>query len=150
MIKAYLCGEQTDWDLGCLAGVYRATPNESTKLTPNLLVMGREVRLPAELVFRSKTAHDGPEITAYGDYVDQLRQKMQHAHEVARRRLASGARRSKEVYDTTISVNRYKVGDLVWFLLETRQVGQYQKLMHLYEGPYLIIKKYSELNFLHG
>ena len=28
MIKAYLCGEQQDWDLhlGCLAGPYRATP----------------------------------------------------------------------------------------------------------------------------
>ena len=46
MIKAYLCGEQTEWDLhlGCLAGAYRATPNESTRLTPNMLTMGREVR----------------------------------------------------------------------------------------------------------
>ena len=35
MIKAYFCGEQTKWDLhlGCLAGAYRATPNESTRLT---------------------------------------------------------------------------------------------------------------------
>ena len=50
MIKAYLCGEQGNLDLhlGCLAGANRATPNESTKLTPNLLTMGREVRLPAE------------------------------------------------------------------------------------------------------
>ena len=34
MIKAYLKDEQTDWDqnLGCLAGAYRASPNESTKL----------------------------------------------------------------------------------------------------------------------
>ena len=44
MIKAYLCGEQKNWDLhlGCLAGAYRATPNESTKMTPNLLTIGRE------------------------------------------------------------------------------------------------------------
>lgn len=49
MIKAYICGEQKDWDLylGCLAGAYRATTNESTKLTPNRLMIGREVRLPA-------------------------------------------------------------------------------------------------------
>ena len=54
-IKAYLCGEQQDWNLllGCLAGAYRATPHESTSLTPNLLTMGREVHLPAELVFGS-------------------------------------------------------------------------------------------------
>lgn len=60
MIKSYLCGEQSDWDLhlGCLAGAYRATPNESTKLTPNLLMMGREVRLPGELVFGSHNSFD--------------------------------------------------------------------------------------------
>ena len=53
MIKAYLYEEQKEWDLhlGCLARAYRATPNESTRLTPNLLTIGREVRLSAELVF---------------------------------------------------------------------------------------------------
>ena len=69
MIKAYLSGEQTDWDLnlGCLAGAYRATPNESTKMTPNLLTMGREARLPSELVFGSTTLCNGQEITSYGE-----------------------------------------------------------------------------------
>lgn len=35
MIKSYLCGEQTNWDLslGCLAGAYRASPNETTGLS---------------------------------------------------------------------------------------------------------------------
>ena len=52
MIKAYLRGEQRQWDLhlGCLAGAYRATPNESTRMTPNLFTISREVRLPEELV----------------------------------------------------------------------------------------------------
>ena len=46
MIKAYLQGEQTDWDLNldCLVFVYRASPSESTHLTANLLFLGREVR----------------------------------------------------------------------------------------------------------
>ena len=50
MIKSYLRGEQTTWDehLGCLAAAYRATPNESTHLTPNMLNLGRE------FVFRQK------------------------------------------------------------------------------------------------
>ena len=52
MVKSYLKGEQENWDLnlGCLAAAYRATPQESTGLTPNLLLLGREVRLPAELM----------------------------------------------------------------------------------------------------
>ena len=129
MVKAYLCGEQRDWDLylGCLAGAYRATPNESTKLSPNLLTIGREVRLPAELVFSSRNTCDDLDITSYGEYVDQLRQKMQHAHEVARKHLSSSAKRSKEIYDTKISVNQYEVGDVVWLLQEAKHVGECQK-----------------------
>ena len=150
MVKAYLCGEQKDWDLhlGCLAGAYRATPNESTKLSPNLLTIGREVRLPAELVFSSKNKYDGLDITSYGEYVDQLRQKMQYAHEVARKYLSCSAKRSKEIYDTKISVNQYQVGDVVWLLQEARHVGECQKLVRIYEGPYLVIRKYSDINFL--
>ena len=80
MIKAYLCGEQKEWDLhlGCLAGAYRATPNEVTKMTPNFLTMGREVRQPAELVFGSTNSFDGEDITLYGDFVDVLRARMQY------------------------------------------------------------------------
>ena len=105
MIKANLCGEQQDWDLhlGCLAGAYRATPNESTKLTPNLLTMGREVRLPGELVFGSTNTYDGEEITTYGEFVDVLRARMQHAHDVARKYISAAAKRSKELYDAKLA-----------------------------------------------
>ena len=150
MVKAYLCWEQRDWDLhlGCLAGAYRATPNESTKLSPNLLTIGREVSLPAKLVFSSKNTCDGLDITSYGEYVDQLRQKMQYAHEVARKHLSCSAKRSKEIYDTKMSVNQYQVDDVVWLLQEARHVGECQKLVRVYEGPYLVIRKYSDINFL--
>ena len=104
MVKAYLCGEQKDWDLylGCLAGAYRATPNESNKLTQNLLMMGREVRLPAELVFGSLGTYHNQEIASYGDYVDSLRGMMQHAHDVARKHLDSASKRSREIYNNRV------------------------------------------------
>ena len=48
MVRAFLKGEQRQWDLhlGVLAGAYRATPNETTGLTPNLVMLGRELHLP--------------------------------------------------------------------------------------------------------
>ena len=65
MIRAYLTGEQNEWDLnlGCLAAAYRATPNESSKMTPNLLMLGKEVRLPAEIAFGS-TAMSGESVSS--------------------------------------------------------------------------------------
>ncbi|CAC5388086.1 unnamed protein product [Mytilus coruscus] len=55
MIKTYLRGEQTNWDmnLGCLAGAYRASPNESTCLTPNILMLGRKQILEALSTFNT-------------------------------------------------------------------------------------------------
>ena len=149
MIKAYLTGEQTDWDLhlGCLAAAYRATPHETTGLTPNLLMLGREVRLPAEIIYGSNTV-SGAEITSYGEYVDQLRARMQKAHDVARNHLEAGAIRHKQIYDGKTVLNTYIPGDLVWILSQITQLKVTPKLRRPYEGPYLVIYKLSDLDYV--
>ena len=150
MIKAYLRGSQKYWDLhiACLAGAYRATPNEATKLTPNLLMMGREVRLPAELVFGSIENYQNHEITSYGEYVDSLRERLQHAHDVARKHLDHAAQRSRDIYDTKVLVNKYQPGDAVWGLLEARKLGVMPKLEPANEGPFLVKANYLDIAFL--
>ena len=147
MIKAYLADEQEDWDqfLGCLAGAYRSTPNETTTLTPNLLAIGREIRLPADLVYRTSESAD----PATGcDYVQQLKDHMHLAHEVARKYLKNGARRSKEIYDTKVVLHNYQSGDLVWCLHEVRKVGITPKLEKRYSGPYVVKERTSAVNFI--
>ncbi|XP_045161905.1 uncharacterized protein LOC123526722 [Mercenaria mercenaria] len=149
MVRAYLVGEQEDWDLnlGCLAGAYRSSPNESTGLTPNLLCMGREIRMPADLVFGH---YDATSSTApkYGDYVQGLRDKMLLAHEVARKNLSVHAKRSKDIYDSKLSFHTYHVGDLVWCLHETKKVGVMPKLQKAFDGPFVVKEKRSELNYV--
>jgi hypothetical protein len=149
MIKAYLKGEQTDWDLhlGCLAGAYRATPQESTGLTPNLLMLGREVRLPAELCWGSRT-DTGEDITSYGDYVNKLRDKIQHAHFVARKHLEIATKRQKDYYDVKKYLMNYNEGDAAWYLSEGRKKGESPKLQPAYEGPYYIKQKINDLDYL--
>ena len=148
MIRAYLTGEQEDWDLhlGCLAGAYRSSPNESTHLTPNLLNLGREIRLPADVIFGHVSTAES-ETPRYGEYVESLRDRLLHAHEVARKYLQSSSKRSKEVYDTRLAHNNFKQGDMVWCLLESRKVGIAPKLQKRYEGPYVVIERLSPVNF---
>ena len=148
MIKAYLCGEQTEWDrnLGCLAAAYRATPNESTALTPNLLMLGREVRLPAEVIFGSGTELHNQQVTSYGDYVDQLRSRMQRAHEVTREHLGQRARRQTQ--DGRQPPKTYSPGDLVWYLTEMGQVAITPKLRVPYKGPVLVLRQVTPLNYI--
>ena len=149
MIKAFLADEQEDWDLhlSCLAGAYNATPHESTKMTPNLLTMGREVRLPANVVYGHKEVmYD--DVPSKAEFVANVQEKMWHAQELARRYLGCSSKRSKEMYDAKLSFHPYKVGDIVWFLQESRKVGVCPKLEKTYDGPFVIKQKMSDLNFL--
>ena len=148
MVKSYLCGEQKDWDLylGCLAGAYRASPNESTRLSPNILNLGREVRLPADIVY-GHTSVTEEEVPAYCDYVEELRYRLLRAHDVARKHLKQSAKRSKEVYDTRVAQINFEKGDLVWCLLEARKVGVCPKLQKRFDGPFVVQEKLSPINF---
>ena len=150
MIKSYLRGEQTTWDehLGCLAAAYRATPNESTHLTPNMLNLGREVRLPAEVLFGSMSNFDGEEVTTYGEYAERLRDKLSRAHMVARKHLGLAAKRQKLRYDVKQVLHQYEPGDLVWYLTAMSQLKITPKLRCPYEGPGLILKRYGDLTYL--
>ena len=110
--------------------------------------MGREMRLSGELVFGSSNSYDGEDITTYGEYVDVLRAGMQHAHEVARKHMTSATKRSKDLYDTKVAFHGYNEGDVVWCLMEVRQLGVSPKLECIFEGPFVIKKKFSELDFM--
>ena len=72
---------------GCLAAALRATPSASTKFDTNMLMLGREVRIPGEI--RCGIALDstcGP-VSLYGEYVNRLRAHMQVGHDIAREHL---------------------------------------------------------------
>ena len=148
MIRSYLSTEQSNWalNLGCLAAAYRATPNESTKLSPNLLMLGKEVRLPSEIAFGSATCKN-QDVTTYGQYVEILKKKMQKAHEICRENLMKNAKRQKESYDTSKAFNKYEKGDIAWLLQLNKKEGVCPKLQKPYIGPFLITEKLNNQNY---
>ena len=149
MLKCYLKNQHNEWDkyLGCLTGAYRASIHESTQLTPNLLMLGHEVRIPSEIKYGSRTCHPYEMVSSYGEYVTNIRGRMQEAHNLARKYLGTAAKRQKENYDVKASTNKYQVGDFVWYLSEARKGQQSVKLQMTYEGPCVIVQKLSELDF---
>ena len=126
MKRAFIKGQQKQWDLylGCVAGAYRATPHESTTLTPNMMMLCREVRLPHEVVFGSSVSTNQYEsVSTYGTYVIDLKNKMQKAHDVARDHLQMVAEKQRVRYDVNVCFHNFRPGDLVWLLNEMREVG---------------------------
>ncbi len=145
MIKSFMKG-QDEWDLhlSCLAAAYRSTVHESTGLTPNMLVLGREVRLPTELVVDVPKA----EVASYGEYTSNLRSVMQHAHTVARQHLIASSERQQGTYDVKGCYHKYDCGDLVWYASTIDQLHITPKLRSPFQGPCLVIKKLGGSNFL--
>ncbi|KAL3868333.1 hypothetical protein ACJMK2_041150 [Sinanodonta woodiana] len=130
MIKAYLKDEQEDWDLHL----------------GYLLMLGREVRLPVEIVHGRVARND--KITTYGEYVGILRNRMQHTHDVARKHLATAAKRQRDQHDVKLCQFGYIPGYLVWILNELRYKGISPKLQKLYAGPFIVKKKINDLNYI--
>lgn len=57
-------------------------------------------------------------------------------------------RGKKVLYDTKDAFHRYKEGDIVWCLMETMTVEVSPMLECVYEGPFLVKWKISELDFV--
>ena len=144
MIKSYLENE-TEWDLnvGCLSAAYRSSVHESTQFTPNMMMFGREVRMPVNLMLGDPPYEQHSEV----EYVQKIKENIQKAHCLARKYLKQSRRRQCESHDVKISLNNYPPGGVVWCINETRKPRQCKKLQPLWQGPFLVMKKLSDLDY---
>ena len=107
-------------------------------------MMGREVHLPAHLMFTTPTNT----FTSYGDYVESLRSRMEKAHSIAREHLEKNTRRQKDAYDGKCVLNSFNPGDLVWYAIPTAQVHIAPKLRKSLTGPCIVVEKKNDLNYV--
>lgn len=79
--------DHKNWDklLPILLLSYRSAVHETTKKTPALMIMGRELRLPGDLMFKRPSAAD--DNTTASNYVEQLIKNLHITHELARENL---------------------------------------------------------------
>ena len=144
MLATLVSKDQTNWDeiLPMTLMAYRSAEQESTKHSPNMMMFGREIRLPVDLLFGT-----GPSETVQSesDYVSNLREKLCIAHDSARENIKNASEKQKNNYDYRVHFNDYKVGDYVWLFNPKRKVGLSPKLQSNWEGPYKITSVISDL-----
>ena len=126
---------------------YRATPHSSTGLSQNIIMLGREVRIPAKIKSCVTGDVDGNTVTSYGEYVNWLRDWMQVAHEIERSHLQSAAKHHKDAYDTCLRHLSYDPGDCAWYLHERRVSGISPKLQMAYVLC-LVLRKVNDVNYI--
>ena len=145
-VRCFVGKKQDNWDefLPQLAGALRSTVNRSTGFTPNQLMLGREVNIPANLMFSSSTPVATMEVH---HYVSELVQNLQQVHELARTELKQSQKRMKKNYDLRILERSYEVGDRIYLLDCAAVKGKSKKLCPPWKGPGIITKKLTPYLF---
>ncbi len=147
LIRCYRQGNLDTWDenLQILAGALRATRNRQTGYTPNMLMLGREVLLPVDVLTGSAMVNQ--ESANAPEYVSYLRSALARVHALARNALQSAQAVQKRDYDIKTRARSYEPGDLVYELNSAMKVGQCRKLQPIWKGPFLVVEVLSPVLF---
>ena len=136
---------QSDWDtfLPLLAMCYRSGIHKTTNYTPARLMLGRELRLPVDLVYGRPPG--GEEQLSPPAYIAQLTDQMRTVHNFARENINDASTSMKTRYDLREQGILYSIGDLVWFANPKRKKKLSPKLQNLWDGPYTVMQKLNDV-----
>ena len=140
MIRCYIEGKHRRWDqdLPLLAMALHSTENRSTGFTPNMMMLGREVHLPSDVVMG--VAAPNTNASSPVAWVRQLQQTLSEVHQLARLHLRAAQRYQKRTYDLNLQKRSYNEGDVVYKRNEAFHKGRTRKLESPWTGPYLVVR----------
>ena len=143
-VRCFVSKTHAQWDIYIpqLAGAMRSAINRSTGFTPNMLMLGREVNQPIDLLFPTPTSASDTTPDMSG-YVAELVIQSQLAHETARANLKTTQATMKRNYDLRTVEKAYKKGDVVYVLDTAAVKGKCRKLSANWKGPGLILEVLS-------
>ena len=135
---------QKDWDLHIpfLVMTYRSADHDSTGCSPSKMMLGREIKLPVDLIFGrpEEEPHQGA-----SDYAHALQERFERVHNFAREHLDTMTSRMKQKHDLQMESPPLQEGDAVWLHNPQRKKGLTPKLQRPWQGPYTVTKKINDL-----
>ncbi|CAC5388204.1 unnamed protein product [Mytilus coruscus] len=146
VIASYIDEGQTDWDewLPFALMAIRSSVQETTGMTPNKLMFGREINIPLTLLHEPLPSTPPSHI----EYIGKLQDNINKAYDIVRGHMRTQQKRQKVNYDMKQSGKPYKENDLVWLFTPHKRKGLSPKLQKFWVGPYRIVKKLSDANYL--
>lgn len=143
-LASFVDSHQRDWDLYIpfVLFAYRCSVHESTGTSPSMMMLGREVRGPVELLIPRPVQEEGQEVTEYGR---TLRRILEEVHERARGCLDVTGTNMKRRYDRNADADGFQVGDAVWLYNPRFKKNVSPKLMRPWEGPYRVMDRLTDV-----
>ena len=153
ILRKYVGANQRDWDvkLPLVLMAIRATPHESTGVSPFELMTGRQMTLPLHLLYQPGEASVATAYTAES-YMAELRDHLGAAFAFAQEKLAASVEGRKAYYDKKASDKEVDVGEEVWYYNFVRPApGRGPKLakkfLPRWSGPYRVVNKLSPVAY---
>ena len=136
---------QKDWDthIPLVLMAYRSAAQDSTSCSPALLMLGREIRTPAEMMMGKPP--DTPVDPPGPEYARKLQDRLESAHKFARGQLQSAGARQKRNYDVHTRGRHFEADELVWMYNPQRKKGRCPKLDSKWMGPCRVLERLSEV-----
>jgi transposase InsO family protein len=140
MLTIHTHNNPREWDehLGYIVAAYNTTPHSSTGDTPFFLLKGRDAIEPTDLrpPLRNRYLEDQNNVYA---------QQWQEAIELAKANLIVAQARQKHYYDRNLQECSFEPNDVVLLKILKAQKGKFKMR---WNGPYIVIEKLSNLNYL--
>ncbi|MEW8547865.1 MAG: hypothetical protein AB2693_30530, partial [Candidatus Thiodiazotropha sp.] len=144
MLTAYVSSNQRDWDnqLPYVTMAYRSAEHETTGMSPNMLMLGREVSTPLDLMFELPNLSKP---IPNNQWVWELRDRIETAHTLVRKYTQQAMHRQKRFRDLRTSYETFNKGDQVFVYFPVKKVGTSAKLTPFWRGPFQITEKLSDI-----
>ena len=132
--------QKEDWKsyVPSLVHAYNATKHDSTGFSPFYLMFGRHPRLPIDITMGIEL--EERESSSVSEYVEELREKLEWAYNVATKESRSASHGQKGRYDKQIRGAAEKVGDRV--LVKNVGLRGKNKLANKFESDVYIVKEH--------
>jgi transposase InsO family protein len=141
MLAKVVDEDQRNWPdhLPSVMAAYRASVHEATGYTPNYLILGREARLPIDLVFGVPPDREG-ETWSYDNFVNDRAERVADDFRSVRERLGRLAQVRVDKYVIKKNVPPLKVGQKVWYFCPRRRPTRSPKWQNFYTGPFKVVR----------
>ncbi|UYV80030.1 hypothetical protein LAZ67_18001469 [Cordylochernes scorpioides] len=146
MLSMYVNTDQKNWDeiLPFITHAYNTTIQETTGYSPFFLMFGRE---PTSLLDDRNISVDIDK-DDYDEYIKHHLDKINRTRKLVINNTIKTQERMKKNYDKKHMERSYEPGELVAVWTPIRKIGKCEKLLRKYFGPYRILEKLSNVNYL--
>ena len=149
MLSAFVSDHQRDWDqyVPLVMMAYRSSVHDSINISASMMMLGREIQLPIDLIFGSPDSERNEYV--YGSlYAKELQDRLIEVHEFARKRMKIASDAMKRKYDLTSNLREFNIDDSVWVYDPIRKVGVNPKLQRQWKGPFKVVEKLSDILYM--